>query len=54
MELTEQQKFAQEFAKKGGDAVKEKYGSEHYAKIVKIRWDKYREQKKLSTGTLDK
>lgn len=34
-----------EVSKMGGTATKKKYGSSHYSKMAKIRWDKVRAKK---------
>jgi len=39
-----------EVAKKGGDAVLEKYGTDHFKKLAKKRWDKSKKTPQNTTG----
>ncbi len=37
---------ASDFGALGGNATFKKHGSEHYKKMIAIRWDKYRKEKR--------
>ena len=47
--------IARELGQKGGKKTLEKYGTEHFRKIIRKRWDKKKEvQKTNDDKTLDK